>query len=349
LQQSGRLVHHPSMNPKIPASARLAPVELPARSILPPKTISDAARSALSEAATTPPIPRPEPQDLEGWRRAITASEEFWNPIAAEMLAANPCQIDTQTLAEVTIYLCTPTTGERMQRDLIYLYLHGGAFVFGSGRFAMGTGSASASRLGITTVSVDYRMPPDHPFPAAPEDALGVYRALLERHDPRKIIVGGSSAGGNLAAAMTLMIRDRGLPQPAAVILLTPEVDLTEAGDTFQTNALLDVTLKRGLPECNALYAAGRDLTEPYLSPLFADFTRGFPPTFIQSGTRDLFLSNSVLLHRKLRRAGIDAELHVWEAMPHGGFGFGSVPENDEIDTEVVRFIAHHTRDAAPR
>jgi acetyl esterase/lipase len=125
-------------------------------------------------------------------------------------------------------------------------------------------------------------------------------------------------------------------------VLLTPEVDLTEAGDSFRTNALLDVNLKAGLPECNALYAAGRALTDPYVSPLFADFTRGFPPTLIQTGTRDLFLSNSVLMHRKLRRAGIEAELHVWEAMPHGGFGFGTVPENAEISAEVRSFIARH-------
>ncbi len=157
-------------------------------------------------------------------------------------------------------------------------------------------------------------------------------------------MIGGSSAGGNLAAATALMIRDRGLPSPAAVILLTPEVDLTEAGDTFQTNVLLDVTLKGGLPECNALYAGGHDLADPYVSPLFADFSKGFPPTLIQSGTRDLFLSNSVLMHRKLRKAGVEAELHVWEAMPHGGFGFGDVPENREIDEEVSRFIARHVR-----
>jgi acetyl esterase/lipase len=83
-------------------------------------------------------------------------------------------------------------------------------------------------------------------------------------------------------------------------------------------------------------------LTDPYVSPLFADFARGFPPTLIQSGTRDLFLSNSVLMHRKLRRAGIEAELHVWEAMPHGGFGFGAVPENVEIGEEVRHFIGRH-------
>ena len=134
------------------------------------------------------------------------------------------------------------------------------------------------------------------------------------------------------------MIRDAGLPLPAALVLLTPEIDLTEAGDSFRTNELLDVVLKRGLPECNALYAAGRELADPYLSPLFADFAAGFPPTLIQTGTRDLFLSNSALMHRKLRRAGIAADLHVWEAMPHAGFG-GGTPEDDEIFTEVAAFL----------
>ena len=141
------------------------------------------------------------------------------------------------------------------------------------------------------------------------------------------------------------MIRDRGLPMAAGVVLLTPEVDLTEAGDSFHTNALLDVTLKGTLHNCNALYAAGHDLTEPYLSPLHGDLT-AFPPTLVQTGTRDILLSNSVLMHRKLRKAGVEAELHVWEAMPHGGFGAfgqGDAPENAEIDEEVRRFIAKRT------
>ena len=140
------------------------------------------------------------------------------------------------------------------------------------------------------------------------------------------------------------MIRDRGLPMPAGVILLTPEVDLTESGDSFRTNEDLDIILKRGLPECNALYAGGHDLADPYLSPLFGDFTRGFPPTLVQSGTRDLFLSNSVRIHRKLREAGIDAELHVWEAMPHGAFSRTGTPESEEVNAEVSRFIHRVTR-----
>jgi acetyl esterase/lipase len=325
----------------VTSQPELTPVVLPARTIEPPATISREARAALSLAAQTPATAYPAPGDLEGWRQAMAASEAIWDPVAAQILAACHCRIDTQSLAGVTAYLCTPDKPGAASGP-IYLYIHGGAFVFGAGRFAMAFGAKSADELALTTVSVDYRTPPTHPFPASLEDCFAVYQALLKSASGRRIVIGGSSAGGNLAAAVTLLIRERGLPPPAAVVLLTPEVDLTEAGDTFRTNAVLDVNLKAGVPECNAVYAAGRDLTEPFVSPLYADFTRGFPPTLIQSGTRDLFLSNSVLMHRKLRRAGIEAELHVWEAMPHAGFGFGAVPENEEISEEVRRFIARH-------
>jgi len=319
----------------------LAPVVLPARAIEPPTTISVEARAALAVGATVPPKSRPALDDLEGWQRAKEDSEAFWEPVAAQLLAGCRCRIETQCIAGVTTYRCTPHESGNSTRPL-YLYFHGGAFVFGAGRFAMAFGAQAADELGLTTLSVDYRTPPADPFPAALEDGFAVYRELLAEAGGRRIVVGGVSAGANLAAAVTLLVRERGLQPPAAVVLLTPEVDLTEAGDTFRTNALLDVTLKAGLAECNALYAAGHALTDPYVSPLFADFSAGFPPTLIQSGTRDLFLSNSVLMHRKLRSAGIEAELHVWEAMPHVGFGVAPVPENEEIGQEVRRFIARH-------
>ena len=122
------------------------------------------------------------------------------------------------------------------------------------------------------------------------------------------------SAGGNLAAALLVRARDEGLPMPAALVLPTPMVDLTESGDTFQTLNGVDGGLRSQIA-VNLLYANGHDLTDPYLSPLFADLS-GFPPTFLQSGTRDLFLSNTVRLHRKLLAAGVDTELHIFEAMP---------------------------------
>jgi epsilon-lactone hydrolase len=196
--------------------------------------------------------------------------------------------------------------------------------------------SISAQRAGLRTWAVDYRMPPDHPFPTPLDDCVAVYRELLTHTPAGQLLVAGASAGGNLAAAMLLRAREEGLPFPAALVLLSPEVDLTESGDTFATNVGVDYVLLDGLGASIALYAGAHDLTDPLLSPLFGDLT-GFPPTFLQSGTRDLFLSNTVRMHRRLRDHGVDAELHVWEAMPHGGF-FGA-PEDDEIATELRAFL----------
>jgi epsilon-lactone hydrolase len=198
--------------------------------------------------------------------------------------------------------------------------------------------SLSAARTGLRTWSVDYRMPPDHPYPAGVDDCLHVYRSLIEGHSPERVVVMGTSAGGNLATAMIVRARDEGLPLPAAAVLLTPEVDLTESGDSFQTLLGLDTTLTASLMPANLLYAGGRELADPGVSPLFADFGPGFVPSLIQSGTRDLFLSNAVRLHRALRRTGIEAELHVLEAAPHGGFG--GAPEDEEIGWEIRQFIA---------
>jgi epsilon-lactone hydrolase len=184
-------------------------------------------------------------------------------------------------------------------------------------------------------------MPPRHPYPAGLDDCVAVYRALLEVRDPADVVVGGASAGGNLAAALLVRAREEGLPMPAALVLNTPELDLTESGDSFTTNLAFDTVLGP-LTEVNRLYAAGHDLADPHLSPLFADVS-GFPPTFLQAGTRDLFLSNTVRMHRKLRAAGVEAELHVGEAMPHGGFG-GTAPEDAELAAERRRFLDRHRR-----
>ncbi|WP_404713884.1 alpha/beta hydrolase [Sphingomonas sp. MMS24-J13] len=316
----------------------LIPVAIRARDIPPPSTISPIAQAALSAGAAMPAMPWPSPDDTDAWRAQVAASDANWEQMAAPVLATIAARIETTEIGGVPCYDCEPTGGVAADGPL-YLFVHGGAFVVGGGAFAKVMGARAAVAIDARTVSVDYRMPPDHPFPAAPEDVVAVYANLIETLDPTRIVIGGSSAGGNIAAAATLMIRDRGLPQPAGTVLLTPEVDLTEAGDSFRTNEDLDVVLKRGLPECNALYANGHDLRDPYVSPLFADFTKGFPPTLIQTGTRDLFLSNSVLMHRKLRDAGVDAELHVWEAMPHAGFLPSEAPENAEIDVEVARFV----------
>ena len=217
----------------------------------------------------------------------------------------------------------------------VYMDIHGGGLIMGAGEVCKAMAINTALCVGARVVTPDYRMPPDHPFPAALDDCLAFYRMLLRDRDPREIIIGGLSAGGNLAAALLLRARDEGLPMPAATVLLSPEIDLTETGDTFFTNDGIDGMGSH--MQANLLYAAGRDLTDPYISPLFADYSRDFPPTLLTAGTRDMFLSNAVRLHRKLRAVGVHAELHLLEAAAHGAFG-SRAPEEAELDAEMRRF-----------
>ena len=317
-------------------SARL---ELPARAIEPPTTVSVEARRFLS--TPRPPFPPwPVLDDVAGWREAVTRSNEIFAPIHDAYRQNFAGDVRERKVSGVSTYELVPRSIAERNRNRVLLFLHGGAYVFGGGSLA-GTGAIPiASAGGYRTFSPDYRMPPDHPFPAALDDAVAVYRTLLENYAPSRIGFVGLSAGGGLAAATILKAREVGLPLPAAAILVTPEADLTEAGDTFATNEDLDIVLKKPLMVLNKLYAAGADLRDPYLSPVFGDFSKGFCPTYLQSGTRDLFLSNTVLLHRALRRAGIEADLNVWEAMPHAGF-FGA-PEDTESTADQLLFLDGH-------
>ncbi len=222
--------------------------------------------------------------------------------------------------------------------DRAVLYIHGGAFIVGGGEAAMLAAMQIADMAGLWTASVDYRMPPDHPFPAGLDDCVEAFQLLLKRFKPEHIAVYGGSAGANLAVTTILKARDIGLPLPAACILHSPVSDLRQLGDTFTTNAEIDVVLKRGSDWMPALYSGWHDLLDPLVSPLFADFTKGFPPTVLTSGTRDLLLSDTVRLHRTLRNARVRAELHVWEAMCRGLAH--SAPEAHELLGEQLAFMA---------
>jgi epsilon-lactone hydrolase len=310
-------------------------VVLPARTIRVPASISPQAQRAL--AAVRPGTSYPPVEDHDAWRKWQQYMDSTVAPMFMSATANLPVTTDTIELNGVTTYVSRPNELEADLRGCALLEIHGGALVVMGGEICKRQGAVAALRMGLNTYSVDYRMPPDHPYPAALDDCLAAYRALLQRHPAERIVVAGSSAGGNLGAALALRARDEGLPLPAGLFLHTPEVDLTESGDTFQTNLGLDTNLTASLMPANLLYAAGHDLSDPYLSPLFGDFTRGFPPTVLTSGTRDLLLSNTVRMHRALRRAGIQAELHVFEAMPHGGF-LGA-PEDAELDGEARQFL----------
>jgi epsilon-lactone hydrolase len=315
------------------ASGEFPRLMVPARAIPVPNTISPEAQKFLGAA-----VPR---TGKVSWTpQTIAATDRLLAERTAALPQLFPAEITAHRLSATALYEITSKGAPKINEARAVLYLHGGAFVVGGGPLAAQTALPLALEAACKVYAIDYRMPPQHPFPAALDDGLEAYRYVLERFKPRNVAVYGGSAGGGLAAALMLKARDSGLPLPGAVVLCTPEADLTESGDTFETNGIIDVVLQERLTDSIALYANGHDLKDPYLSPVFGDFNRGFPPTILISGTRDLFLSNTVILHRALRRAGVEAELHVFEAMPHGGFS--GAPEDAESLAEQVRFIDQH-------
>lgn len=313
------------------------PFTRPEQAIPAPAHLSEGARQFLASCAAAPRIPEPAGGSMEEWDAAAAGFDERILPQIEPLVASIPMDMESIVVGACTVRVASPPGLNGAASAYALMDIHGGGLVFGSGRLARCVTIARAAALGCRVFGVDYRVPPRHPYPAALDDCLSAYRYLLERHPPGHIVVAGLSAGGNLAAATILRARDEGLPLPAAAILLTPELDLTESGDSFHVMADVDVALPVGLPRAIAVYADGQDLAHPYLSPLFADLT-GFPPCFLQTGTRDLYLSNTVRMHRALLRAGRQAELHVWEAMPHAGFG-GLTPEDVEVQVAMREFL----------
>lgn len=311
-------------------------VTLGKRTIPWPASISPEAVAGLKRSAQVPPTFTPDLTDVEGWRRVIAEQNAL---VTMYVQPASPdIDVQEETLAGVKLFRARPIALAR-DDERLYIEIHGGALVFGAGEFTRAMGAQGAEHFQTEVAAIDYRMPPDHPYPAALDDCLAVYAAEVKHRGAHNIIVGGGSAGGNLAAALMLRAKEAGLPMPAALVLQTPEVDLTESGDSFETLMGLDPVLPERLSAYNALYANGHSLADPMLSPLFGNLS-GFPPTLLQSGTRDLFLSNTVRMHRRLRDAGVAAELHVFEAMPHGGFM--GAPEDEAMKREIARFVAAH-------
>jgi acetyl esterase/lipase len=287
-----------------------------------------------------PSLPLPVPEDTDGWQKMIDEQDQGMLELVGDALTAIAGSIEDIHVGTCPVYVITPD-GVTPDDQRVYLDIHGGAWTIGGGQMCRLVSAASAAAVGARTWTVDYRMPPAHAFPAALDDCLAAYRALLEQRRPDDIIIGGTSAGGNLSAALILRARDEGLPLPAAAVLITPVTDLTAAGDTLQVNLGLDILLTAAPTPAALLYAADHDLRHPYLSPLFGDLGKGFPPTILLSGTRDLLLSDTVRMHRALRAAGVPAELHVFEAAGHGMF-LGQAPEDRERAREIRRFADEH-------
>lgn len=228
--------------------------------------------------------------------------------------------------------------------DAAILYIHGGGFVAGSPCTHRPLTWRLAKDVGVPVYAVDYRLAPEHHFPAGLDDCVTAYRALLDRGLPAKsILVAGDSAGGNLTLALALRLKAEGLPLPAALICLSPATDMTGSGASMLSNAEADAIF---VPEIMAslmpAYCPGADAKNPYLSPLFGDVS-GFPPTLIQVGDREILRDDSVRMAAALKAAGAEATLEVWPKVWHvWQLNADMLPEAREAITHIVRFAHQH-------
>ncbi len=255
--------------------------------------------------------------------------------------AARNVSIEEGKLHELKVEWYRP---ENAQSGKVLLYLHGGAFILGScdSHRKLVTQIARAGR--IDAVQPEYRLAPEHPYPAGLQDCVGVYRALLEYgYNPDNIVVAGDSAGGGLTMSLMLELRHTGLPLPGAAVLLSPFLDLTASGESVTTRAAQDPWFRA--EDVNVVikyYCPDENLEDPLISPVFANVA-GLPPTLVQVGNDEILLSDSKRIAEKLEAAGVDVDLQVFPEMWHVFQLFvGKMPESRGAVDKIGAFIQTH-------
>jgi epsilon-lactone hydrolase len=278
----------------------------------------------------------------EEWRAAANKQAAMTMQTLPAMRERLHVSVRPETIDGVRAFVVTPDVIPPEHRGQLLLHLHGGCYEFFPGESGTSEAMLMAGLGHYKVISVDYRMPPEAYFPGALDDAMTVYKAELKNSDSKHIAVFGTSAGGALVLEMMLRAKQLGLPMPGAIAPGTPMSDVTKTGDSFYTNERVDNVLVSPNGFCHAaatVYAHGHDLSDPLLSPVNGDM-HGFPPAILTTGTRDLLLSNTVRVHRKLRAAGVDAQLEVFEGMSHAQYQFDDrVPETREAFGEITAFF----------
>jgi acetyl esterase/lipase len=225
--------------------------------------------------------------------------------------------------------------------DRVVLYLHGGAYVIGSINTHRDLAGRISRASGARVLNVDYRLAPEHPHPAAVDDATAAYRWLLEQdHASGDLAVAGDSAGGGLTVATLVALRDGGQPMPAAGVCLSPWVDLEGTGESMTTCAHLDpMVQKEHLVRMAKLYLGGHDPRTPLAAPLYADLS-GLPPLLIQVGTAETLLDDSQRIAERARNAGVDVTLDVWDDMIHVFQAFAPIlPEGQQAIERIGEYL----------
>jgi monoterpene epsilon-lactone hydrolase len=339
----GALATMLSQAPAAAQSASNGGAEAPARTLPVPETVSPQIQKLIAA-----PL-RP------GWDVLPKTGEE-WKPVSEAGAAGTirnlpglterlKVKVEKTTIDGVRAYVVTPQEVSPQNANRVLIHMHGGCYVLNGGDAGLPEAMLMAAFGRAKVISVDYRMPPEAYFPAALDDGMTVWKAALKNTPPRNIGIFGTSAGGALALEMVLKAKQDGLPMPGAIAPGTPMSDTTKMGDTFYTMEKIDNVLVSRDGFCDAgakVYANGRDLKDPLLSPVYGNMD-GFPPTILTSGTRDLLLSNTVRVHRKLRQAGVEAALQVFEGQSHAHYlRDDTAPETREVFEEIARFFDKH-------
>jgi monoterpene epsilon-lactone hydrolase len=282
--------------------------------------------------------PRPEgPRSVEAIRAGFKA-------LMAQMIVPDSIHTTQTTLGDRPALHVESDNGPRAGT---ILYFHGGGWVFGSPETALSLTGHLVAKTGFGAYSLDYRLAPEHPFPAAIEDTLSAYRALLDSgEDPSTIAFAGDSAGGGLTVTTCLAARDAGLPLPAAIVTFSPGLDATRTGKSMDTKEGIDpIFTRKSVEHTGAMYLAGQDPHQPMLSPaVLADLT-GFPPMLIQVGTNEILLDDSTRLAARARAAGVDVILDITADVPHVFQSFaGVLDEADEALDRAALFLSQRIR-----
>jgi len=330
-------------SPKGAAAAVSEGLEIPARKVPVPTTVSPEMQALI--AAPRRPIFASRPTTVEEWKWIVKEAAVTAVGAVPGLSRRMNVKFEPTWLGEVPAFLVTPQDIAPENRNRLLIHVHGSCYVLGPGEAGLAEAVLMAGFGRFKVMSVDYRMPPEAYFPVALDDIVAAWKAALAIADPKRMAVFGTSAGGALTLALILRAKQEGLALPAAIAPGTPMSDVTKTGDTFHTNELLDNVLVSRDGMCDAavrFYANGHDLADPLLSPVYGDLS-GFPPAILTSGTRDLLLSNTVRVHRKLRQANVEADLHVYEGQSHAHYLFNdAAPETRDVFQEIVRFFDRH-------
>ncbi len=302
-----------------------------------PGTISDAAKKIFATA---------EQEEIWSLERIETirvqdhADAQNSNKVITERYVES---LEENDMGGVQVLSVVPKNYDSSNDDRCLLYFFGGAYVVGSPYVDLPIAARLAVRLGIKVHAPFYRRAPEHRCPAAIDDGFAVYSHLLKELSANKIVVAGESAGGNLTLEVVLRARKEQVAMPAATALMSPWSDVTPSGLSQQEPLGFDPTMdyKTHLEIPAAAYAGDYDQKDPIVSPLYADYSTGFPPTLITTGTRESFLSDCARLSTIMRQAGVDVRLHVWEGMWHTFEWYFEVPEADQSLDEIAEFLSN--------